>query len=530
MSMILRKPYAFFIKYFKLIHLIMAVLMGILVGQTNSFLTFFNQYINSDMLVIGRDLVSEIFFSFVYIYIVLVIVMDVIVWILLDFKNKKKMFYVFAFFCYVLLLVLYIYIRSIFVSMGEEVVDIRLIMVLRDFTIIAFVIQVLTLFITITRAIGFNLQQFDFESDLKDLNISSADNEEFEINVDLDSEKVKRSVKTILRNYRYYLKENLRIVIPIVLAVIITLGFFIYRNIFGNVTRYKEGATFNVTDYSIKVEDSFLTAKDYRLSAVEDGKTLVVLKLGIKTTNKTAQFSFGKFALQIGDNKYYHTIVYSDALKDIGNTYIKQKLTSEYTSYLLVYEIPSSLANKDKKIVYIKNMASGIFGQDEKIEVELNPTNLDLEQQQINLNLNEQVKVDNFLLEDTTLTLKEVSIANTFNIDYRYCVVTNDCYKFYEPLQASFYGSYDKSLIKINLELSGSSSLSKDVSKFITMYGALSYQINGINRMVYLQNEKKPSRVPSDAHYYEIPKDVLSAQNIYLKVQLRGQNYVYTIK
>ena len=95
--MILRKPYAFFIKYFKLIHLIMAFFMCLLLLQTNSFLNFFNTYINTNLVTIGRDLNSEIFLNLTYLYIVIVLITDVIVWILLEVKHKKRLFYIINF-------------------------------------------------------------------------------------------------------------------------------------------------------------------------------------------------------------------------------------------------------------------------------------------------------------------------------------------------------------------------------------------------------------------------------------------------
>ena len=45
--MILRKPYALFIKYFKLLHVIMAVLILILLLRTFTLYRFFNTYLTS---------------------------------------------------------------------------------------------------------------------------------------------------------------------------------------------------------------------------------------------------------------------------------------------------------------------------------------------------------------------------------------------------------------------------------------------------------------------------------------------------
>ena len=51
--MILRKPYAFFIKIFKPLHLIMSLLACYLIFITNKILTFFNTYC---IIIIGDSL------------------------------------------------------------------------------------------------------------------------------------------------------------------------------------------------------------------------------------------------------------------------------------------------------------------------------------------------------------------------------------------------------------------------------------------------------------------------------------------
>ena len=112
--MILRKPYAFFIKYFKVIHLIMAFFMVLLLLQTNSFLSFFNEYLNSNMVVIGKGLQSQVFNSISYFYVSLVLVLDAIVWVVLAVKEKKSLFYIFNFAGYVFVLGLYIYLHCTF--------------------------------------------------------------------------------------------------------------------------------------------------------------------------------------------------------------------------------------------------------------------------------------------------------------------------------------------------------------------------------------------------------------------------------
>ena len=59
--MILRKPYAILIKNFKLIHFIMALMMGFLFYKTSSILSFLNDYLSSVATTIIHEVTSSLF-------------------------------------------------------------------------------------------------------------------------------------------------------------------------------------------------------------------------------------------------------------------------------------------------------------------------------------------------------------------------------------------------------------------------------------------------------------------------------------
>ena len=59
--MILKKPYKFLIKHFRMIHLILAIMSGYLLAKTNNILGFFNEYLNNNETLIGTGTVSEYF-------------------------------------------------------------------------------------------------------------------------------------------------------------------------------------------------------------------------------------------------------------------------------------------------------------------------------------------------------------------------------------------------------------------------------------------------------------------------------------
>lgn len=527
--MILRKPYALFIKYFKVIHFLMCVLMVLILMQTNSLLTFLNETIKSNQLYLGKDVISNVFNNISYFYILLVIVMDVMIWVLMEFKKKKRFFYVVNFISFLLLTVLYVYMNGVFDTMSKQVVDIRLLMTLRDFSLIAFTIQAILLFITITRAIGINVKKFNFESDLKELNLSETDNEEFEVNLDVDYDNLKRNYRTTMRNFIYYVKENIRIIVPIIAIFLVSIGVFIYKNTKGFISEYNQGTLVNYPDYSIVVNGTYITNKNYHLSSISEDSVLVVLKTDLKTTTKKAMFEFGRFSLTIGNNKFYHNIKYSDFVKDIGEGYVKQKLTKNFDEYLLIFAVPKNLINEEMKLIYVNEISAGIFGQDKLTIINLQPINLDVENQKRIVNLNDKVLIDNDFSDDFELVLEEVQLADIFKIKYKQCIKnTDECFEFYEPLQADFGGSYDKAIIKLKISLNPDVSLDKKLS-FIEMQAGIQYSISGKSKNFNIKTQLFTSRVKSNYIYYEIPYEVLNAEKVNLQFKTRKNIYVYNI-
>ena len=64
--MILKKPYAFLIRYFKLIHTVLLILMIYLLYRTNVILNFFQEYISADKIITGKDFTGELFSQWMF--------------------------------------------------------------------------------------------------------------------------------------------------------------------------------------------------------------------------------------------------------------------------------------------------------------------------------------------------------------------------------------------------------------------------------------------------------------------------------
>ena len=88
--MILRKPYAFFIKHFKLIHLILAVFVFYAIYRTKLLLDFFNEYSLATINVTGQDLVTPLLPTFFQIIPILIILFATIVLVVMAYKNHAS--------------------------------------------------------------------------------------------------------------------------------------------------------------------------------------------------------------------------------------------------------------------------------------------------------------------------------------------------------------------------------------------------------------------------------------------------------
>ena len=84
--------------------------------------------------------------------------------------------------------------------------------------------------IALLRGIGFNIKQFNFSKDIKDLEISEEDSEEIEVNLSSNVYKYKRFGRRRLRELRYYFFEN-KYWILLILGVFVLVVLFSFLSI-----------------------------------------------------------------------------------------------------------------------------------------------------------------------------------------------------------------------------------------------------------------------------------------------------------
>ena len=88
--MILRKPYAFFIKYFKLLHAIIAVFIAFLLYRSFSIYNFFRVYIGNYSSALNEFSPSSFINMYSFILALVVIILIIVLLSVMIYKKKPK--------------------------------------------------------------------------------------------------------------------------------------------------------------------------------------------------------------------------------------------------------------------------------------------------------------------------------------------------------------------------------------------------------------------------------------------------------
>ena len=191
--MIIKKPYAFIIKHFRLIHLLLLIPMIFLVTQTREMVSFFRDYVTNNYTLgsstgVLSSLASNYINIFMYLAVIIIMVVLIFLTIVLQRKEKPTKFYKVSIVYYLVMFILITVSFTIFKSIENDTLGTAAARIIRDLSVLIHYSQYIFIAFTAVRGVGFNIKQFDFKSDLAELEISSEDSEEVEFLIGIDSD------------------------------------------------------------------------------------------------------------------------------------------------------------------------------------------------------------------------------------------------------------------------------------------------------------------------------------------------------
>ena len=259
--MILRKPYAFLIKHFKLIHIILTVLLSYLAVRTYQLHDFVKYYLNEGWVERLNFKATTYVNLFIYLAIIAVIIISAIILLLMRKKEKPTKFYVITIVFYFIIFILFVFSYSTLVEMETKNIETRLISILADVNIASFYAQLVVILFAAVRGLGFNFKKFNFGQDLEELNIDVNDREEVEVSFDVDTENLMAIIRRKKREFKYFYKENKFFINVFIVLIIFISGLSLFLNINVYNKIYKENENFRAGNFNTLITDVYLINK-----------------------------------------------------------------------------------------------------------------------------------------------------------------------------------------------------------------------------------------------------------------------------
>lgn len=521
--MILRKPYVFFIKVFKPIHILMSILITYLVYISNNILVFCNNYIYSNENVVGEALSESLISSALFVIPIIIVVFSLIFLGVMFHKRKPVAFYVLNIFVYLVILFINFYIFSFLISMEESIVSIKTVKLGHDLILLNMIFQIFSFVLMLIRGLGLNFKKFNFDSDITKINISDEDKEEIELSVNIDLQYAKSKRKRKLRYFKYIYKEN-RFLINLLIIIILMILFSVIMYIkYSKIETKTEGNVYSMSNFNLRVNKTIFLNSGINNQEITENYLLVV-DTSLQSNLKSVSLFLKDFSLEVGEAIFHPETRYSNKLIDIGNAYNQQTLNSNYNNYIFIFEIPKKYIESEFLFVY--------NNEGTKNKISLNPKKYISKQTMKTSSLGEEIEFKE-TLGNIDFTINSFEIQDKFLIRYNYCVKENDCIVSKEYIVPTINENFDKHILKLEVKYNDESNL--NINKFydfFSKFGTIEYKIDGV---IYTQNanfeELKSKKTDNKNNIYiGVDSNISKAESINLVFNIRNSKYTYIIK
>lgn len=525
--MIVRKPYAFLIKHFRMIHLFLFICLGVILANSVSLMNFLDDYEKTGKFVYNSMLQSKYIPAYLFFLCFLVFALAAVVDYLMKWKKKKRAYYIAIIVFYLSLIIVLIVYRSflgkiLLVQYGDKVIR-----AYRDIITLFTYPQYYFAIIALLRAIGFNLKKFDFKKDAAELNIDTSDNEEVEVVFKSNSYKIKRSIRKFFRDLKYNLVEY-KYLYFILLFIVISISSFIgYKKLYLDKKMIKENDYFSINDVEFSVESSFITNKDYKGNIIKKNRYYVVVLVNMfNLGDYDTSLKLENFNLKIGSKVINSSLTYAKNFIDLGKYYNNQTIYSKDENlYYFVFEIKK----EEKRDNYTFQITNTEDGANTKILIK--PEDVSKIDEK-DYNMMENIVFDESDLLNTSIIFNNYDLGYKFIENYEYCI--SNCYNAKYVVFTKNVNTSKKILLKLNIDYFYDNNLNfitniPEISDFISKFGSITYILNDVKNTTEVDIITN-KYISKNNIYLEVPDEIKDASNIWLNLTIRNKKYNILIK
>lgn len=519
--MVLRKPYAFLIKHFKKINVLLLLLVIFAAYKDIKLYGFLKDYVSTAIYNNTLDPISNYVNLWGILSLFLILIISCTLTYLLKYKNKPYAFYLYIVLSNLLTLIIFLYMRYYFspgVYSGYSMEASRNLMYVTLVTVLPYIVSILLLFI---RAIGLDLKKFGFHEDKDFLEMDEEDREEIEVEVNFDKDIIVRTIRNKIRMFKYFFMEHKFSLSFITITVVVILVIIIYNFVYVEHKVYGMNETFKSNNYKFVIENTYLTDKDYAGNIVStQGKYYVILDFKVQNLlNQTRDFDIKKFHLFVDNEFYEPDLRFNNYFNDIGRVYEGTSIGKKKTeNYILIYEIDKPSKNSNFLLTYQDLLTK----ENKIIKVKIRVRDLSKFVNKDLKKIGETLEVPINLDEKKSLNISDFLVNDSMIYTYEKCYVHN-C-----PIyQGTLVSKSKNSILRLKGDF-GNDSV-EDFIKFLSKYGKLRYNINGADKEIPLEFMLQKG-YRGKMIYLSVPEEIKTATKIELFFTVRTYQYIYRLK
>ena len=531
--MIIRKPYAFMIKHFKLLHLIILACIIFAIYNLSGIGALVNTLLSSRTYTYsGADIYIN---KSIYLFIFVALFLSVGLFWLLRQKRKPVGLYVGLMVYLVVLIVSFMYMYGVLNTLINETVEVDTIAFLRDFLVLLEAPGYVFSAICFVRGIGFNIKQFNFSKDIEELKIADKDSEEFEIMVGQNNYKYMRTLRRTIREGRYYVLENL-VAITIVFGVLlIILGFFGFRYYQQYVKKVKSQQVSNVNGITYVINNAYITAEDYNGAKVKEGSKFVVIDMSFhNTSNDDKKLNLESIQLINNQLIYLSTQSYNSKFIDLGIPYERDTLIpkDEMFDRTLVFEIPETTITThfDLRVEY------GVSSKNKKVisnfvKFDVNAKNIDTDDTTTKFEYNHEVNTNVIDENPFDFTIRGFNLQENYNSKYVLCDKKLKCQKYNNLVSANAYNKKTMLVVDFKGKIHEDAKFTKTLNTYNKVFSNYTYlEYSVYNTRMFEKVEIVPQSDVEDKLFFLVDRKILESNYINLTFQFRNNTYVIALK
>lgn len=514
--MILKKPYAFLIKHFRLIHFLLFLIAGYLLIRTNNLYIYTNNFVKT---LVYSTPINTVLDGTMHLSIWLLIIGFGVITYLLYYKQKPFIEYIIGIGIYALIIILFYFLGNYFNNIGVAA-NIPLIRALKDLLLIAYLIQYVIVVYLFIKFMGLDLKKFGFKED-KDILEEEEDSEEVEVTLGFDKDRYIRIIKKKLRFLKYYLVEYKRIFIPIGIVLIVILAITFLLNY--EVTKtYKMNEEFIGNNYSIKITDAYFTDRTYDGNKINNGGTRKYLIVRYNLTNLSRtkrRFNLETFNLTTDTSIYHNSYSMYTYFEDLGKTYNDNYLDTGVThTYILIFEIETTDFGKDYYLTY---NTGGFRTTIRKVKLDIQ--DLTISKDYLTAHKDEDATLHFYNGEDVTFKVVTYSFKDQISYYYESCKNQYSCGTYINSVN-TLSGRKILNINFISTDIDG-----EEFSNRLARHGKIIYKVNDETKEVNI-TEIVHVKYKGNFLYFMVPEEIEKSDYVEINIVIRDKVYHYILK